>query len=390
MITRFGGKRKSQSSPPYSNPRKSSKYTPSGRPSAAMDKKLDNILAVCGELKGRLEVLESQPQAATRTPPPPPTMPALPRHYVEVDDSEDEAEFDEQIDYQDTYQEEVFEGYTYGRPDVSHSSNRSRGHQHQHRGGRSRGRGGQNDRGRQKFHNKQNQNHHRQRYSEGSYDQNRGRGGRGRPGGRPRGGSSSVMTAAMRKEVMKIVNFKIQDEKFQDAKVERQLIIEGVSSQKDDTKATELNRVLEKMKTVMNDFQPSYIKRITRFTNPSLDGTYPMLVTLRTKKLVGAIFDFIEDQPENLWPWLQPSRTRDTRRRNAESKQRFQHLNTSLPDNSATVWEEFQVGVFHSHRRVPNKNYKAPIGQAQVTPGATANQRPTSSDVAEDLETSQR
>ena len=188
----------------------------------------------------------------------------------------------------------------------------------------------------------------------------------------------------MTKEIRNICRREIADENFQGEKSERQLIIEGLPSKKDDSKETEYGRVMEKLTSIVKDFDISYIKHIQRFGNPTSDGTFPMLVTIRTKKIVKQIFDFIEDQPINYWPWIQPGRSRETRRRNAEIKQRMSALNEKLSkSNSATLWEEFQVGTFISHKKIPNPGYippaQAAIGaQPQGTQtAASQNERPT-------------
>ena len=326
---------------------------------SAMEGKIDTILLGLEAINTRIDNNAAQIQSFSGL------RPAMSNPYIDVDDSESE-DSDGDDDVFETHQPKSKRGKNHrGHPNGGRGS----------RGGRG-GRGGHhNDRGRSNSSNGRHQSFKDQRrHSEGSRPRSQNGGHSQRGGG---------LTKAMTKEIRSLVRREISEENFQSAKSDRQVIIEGIPSKKDDSKATEYERVMEKLKSIMNDFKITYIKSIQRFQNPSPDGTFPIIVTMRTRKLVQSIFDFIEEQPENLWPWLQPGRTRETRRRNAEIKQRMQALNEKLlKSNSPTLWEEFQVGTFISHKKIPNVHYVPQAGASnqpqggQITEPQQMNERP--------------
>ena len=171
----------------------------------------------------------------------------------------------------------------------------------------------------------------------------------------------------------------ILDEQYQAERAARQLIIYGEPSGEDDSKELEIKRAFTKLVSIMSDFRAEDIEHIQRFEDPHTDGAFPMTVTIRRKLVVTRIWDFIEAGHGPTFPWLDMSRTREVRRRNARTAISIEDLNETLSkNNSATLWEKISAGPINARRRVPNPDY-IPPEKAQAEKSSTGNVRPKSS-----------
>ena len=234
---------------------------------------------------------------------------------------------------------------------------RSRG-----RGGKGRGRGRGQDQGRQ-----QNQ---QRRHSDGSSDSRGGRGGRGgRRGGR--GGGNGLNT----KQVNNLIDRALCKHKQNEEIADRDIILYGIESKKDDNYKDEIDRAAAKLKMVLSDFTVDLIKGVSRFYAPDAKGFYPMRVTIRRLSIAQ---ELIEEAEDRKFEWFARSRSKQVRKFNGGLVDHCEYLNSTLPPNSSFRWEVTQVGATDVIRRADNPAYIAPAhdptdqGQPQG-----ANERPT-------------
>ena len=198
-----------------------------------------------------------------------------------------------------------------------------------------------------------------------------------RPPNRGRGQAQGQhMSKSFRAELRRMMKQEILDEQYQGERASRQVIIYGEPSGEDDTKEQEKKRAWEKLRTISKDFQLNDIESTQRFEDAHSDGAFPMIVTIRRKLVVMHIMDHIENGHKDDYPWLDQSRTREVRRRNARLVNSIEDLNEALSKaNSATLWEPISAGPISARKRIPNPNYIPPT-KTQKTQVVTTNKRP--------------
>ena len=376
MNTRSGrnSKRKSESSFLDTSPKKSRTKAPvaskstASKPSAyatmsaAMNKKLDSILAGIGVLTGRMDHQEQR-------------LDVLTGGHISVDDSEAESEMES--DALEIIQEVAPPPPPPSRRPSHNQFQPQAGSSHKGKGpgknSQYRGRGGA--RGGSSGSNQTNHAHPRGQ----NHPYRRPRGGQNNHRGQNRGrGEGHHMSQSFRSELKRMMRQEILDEQYQGERCDRQLIIYGEPSGEYDSKQLEKSRAYAKLIKVMVDLKPEDIEQVERFNDPHIDGAYPMIVTFKRKMVVARILDFLEDVGASTFPWLDQSRTREVRRRNARINKSIDDLNEELSKaNSATLWEQISAGPLSARRRIPNPNYKPT--QKQLATTSTMNKRPKSS-----------
>ena len=138
-----------------------------------------------------------------------------------------------------------------------------------------------------------------------------------------------------------------------------EIIIDDLPVSQADTWNTEFAKVIQKLRTMMNDFKPEYIKHIQRIQTPNPQGFFPMKVTIIKLSVVAAMNEHVSLHP-NAFPWFRRSRTKETRKFNSYEHYKAEKKNALLPDNSAFVWEATPVASSHLCRKVPNPNFVPP------------------------------
>ena len=326
---------------------------------AAMNKKLDSILNGLGDLTVQVKLQEQR-------------IDILTGGHIEVDDSEDD--IDEEMG--DENENEVLE-VPVPTPAASNFPTQSKDKGKGGRGKTSNPRKNSGGRGPRTNNQVRVQNQGAAQIGGRSQQQHQPRGGQS---GRGRGrGAGQHMSQSFRAELKRMMKQEILDEQYQAERASRQLIIYGEPSGEDDSKEMEKQRAFTKLKTIMTDMRAEDIESTQRFENHHTDGAFPMIVTIKRKLVVSRILDYMEAGNADAYPWLDQSRTREVRRRNARIVSSIEDLNDKLSKaNSATLWENISAGPLSARRRIPNPNYipAKPLTQAQLT---STNKRPKTS-----------
>ena len=150
-----------------------------------------------------------------------------------------------------------------------------------------------------------------------------------------------------------------------------QVIVYGLSIVSGD----DINSEIEKALPFLNPIVPCKnedIEWVDRFPTRSDDGTYPMIITFKDRKIPDGIWAIIKED-QGKYPWYQRSLARHIRRWNSKMDREAKRLNANVPDSEPTIWESKKVGDMKILRQVANPRYVQPA----VTGGqASSSRRP--------------